>query len=325
MAANTKLATRVKATPTAVWLLVTLVIAELFFVGIKTGGFDIPIQRLPWGLLVPALTAFCIIHSWLLLGKARAFALLACGVVLGFAFEWLGESTGWPFSPYHYTDVLGWKIGGRIPALIPFAWYMMFYPSYIVANLIGEGGPIPRTTGWVRIVWLSLLSAGVMTAWDLTMDPVMSFRDGNDPAIPDSADVGVPAWVWPHGGDHFGVPIENYFGWMLTAFVVFMLYRWLETKLDHAPAHGMCSRVMIALPVGVYMLMALINTWLGYPQIAGLRLISPFSMGIPAFFAAFQLFANRNDLPLWPGEAHGDHPWHLPGTGPVNEPPEGCA
>ena len=137
MGAGKEPAKQTSGTPTAVWLLVTLVIAELFFAGIKTGGFDIPIQRLPWGLLVPALTAFCIIHSWLLLGKERAFALLACGALLSFAFEWVGESTGWPFSPYHYTGVLGWKIGGRIPALIPFAWYMMFYPSYVIANLIG--------------------------------------------------------------------------------------------------------------------------------------------------------------------------------------------
>ncbi len=306
--------------PPAVWLLITLLVAEAFYVGIKTGGFDFPIDRLPWGLLVPALTAFCIIHSWLLLGKVRALVLLACATIVSFAFEWVGESTGWPFSPYYYTDVLGWKIGGNVPALIPFAWYMMFYPSYIIANLIGEGGPIPQRTGWVPIIWLSLLSAAVMTAWDLTMDPVMSFNNPGkaaEPGVPDAANVGVPAWVWPEGGAHFGVPFQNYFGWMLTAFVVFTLYRWLETRLPNAPAHGMCSRIMISLPVGVYTMMALINCWLGYPEIAGLRLISPFSMGIPAFFAAYQLFANRTDLPLWPSEPHEGQPPLRPGTGPV--------
>ena len=307
-------------TPSAVWLLVTLLIVELFYIGLKTGGLTMPIDRLPWGLLVPAMTAFCIVHSWLLLGKVRAFVLLACATIISFGFEWVGETTGVIFGPYYYTDVLGWKIGGKVPALIPFAWYMMFYPSYIIGNLLGEGGPISKRTGWVQIVWLSLLSAAVMTAWDLTMDPVMSFHDGaGDAAIADSADVGTPAWVWPEGGEHFGVPFQNYAGWMVTAFVVFVIYRWLETKLPAAPAHGMCSRVMIALPVGAYVIMALVNTWLGYPEIAGLRLISPFSMGIPAFFAAYQLFANRTDLPLWPNQPHDDHGPERPGTGPVDD------
>ena len=307
-------------TPPSVWLLVTLLIAELFYAGIKTGGFTMPIDRLPWGLLVPAMAVFCFVHSCLLLGIVRAVVLLACAAGISFCFEWVGESTGMPFGPYYYTDVLGWKIGGKIPALIPFAWYMMFYPSYVIGNLLGEGGPISqRNPSWVRIIWLSLLSAAVLTAWDLTMDPVMSFADGrNDPAIPDSADVGTPAWVWTQGGAHFGVPFQNYFGWMLTAFTVFVVYRWLETRLPHAQAHGMCSRVMISLPVGAYMIMALVNTWLGYPEIEGLRLISPFSMGIPAFFAAFQLLANRTDLPMWPQEPHDGHAPEQPGTGPVD-------
>lgn len=322
MGVLTKVRKRLSGTPRAALLIATMLTAVVFYVGIKTGGFSIPINRLPWGILVPAATAFCMVHSWLLLGRMRAIALFLCATVISFCFEWIGETTGWPFSPYHYTDVLGWKIGGRIPALIPLAWYMMFYPSYIIANMLGEGGPIPRTGGWVRIIWLSLLSAAVMTAWDLTMDPVMSFRgDDIDKAlIAPEADVGTPAWVWAEEGPHFGVPLQNYFGWMLTAFSVFLIYRLLETRLDSAPAHGMCSRLMISLPIGLFTLMAVVDTWLGYPEIEGLRLISPFSMGIPAFFAAFQLFMNRTDLPFWPGEAH-DHDHHpgRPGTGSAEE------
>lgn len=317
-----KVRRRLSETPRAALLIVTMLLAVGFYIGIKSGGFSIPMNRLPWGLLVPAATAFCVVHSWLLLGRARAIALFLCATLISFAFEWVGEITGWPFSPYHYTDVLGWKIGGRIPALIPLAWYMMFYPSYIIANLLAEGGPIPRVPGMVRIIWLSLMSAAVMTAWDLTMDPVMSFRgkDVDKGLISPSADVGTPAWIWAEDGAHFGVPLQNYFGWMLTAFVVFLVYRWLETKLDHAPAHGMCSRLMISLPIGLYTAMALVDTWLGYPEIEGLRLISPFAMGIPAFFAAFQLFMNRTDLPFWPGEDHDhahDHHPRRPGTGSV--------
>ncbi len=321
----TRIKRRIADTPRVALLVMTLFLALLFYIGIRTGGAGFPINRLPWNILVPAAAGFCLIHSWHLLGRSRAIALFLCATIISFAFEWVGDSTGWPFSHYHYTDLLGWKIGGRVPVLIPLAWYMMFYPSYIIANLLAEGGPIPQVGGRVRIIWLSLLSAAVMTAWDLTMDPVMSFN-GADPdkaLIGDPmADVGTPAWIWdgvtPDTPTHFGVPLQNYFGWMLTAFVVFLAYRWLETKLESAPRHGMCSRLMISLPVGLYTTMAVVDTFLGYPEIEGLRLISPFSMGFPAFFAAFQLFMNRTDLPIWPGEDHDhSHQPERPGTGSV--------
>lgn len=317
----TRVKRRISTTPRVALLVITLFLALLFYVGIRTGGAGFPINRLPWTILVPAAAGFCLIHSWHLLGRNRALALLACGTIIPLIFEWIGETTGWPFSPYHYTELLGWKIGGRVPALIPLAWYMMFYPSYIIANLLAEGGPVPQVGGRVRIVWVSLMSAAVMTAWDLTMDPVMSYR-GPDPdrAVIDDpmADVGTPAWIWAENGEHFGVPLQNYFGWMLTAFVVFVLYRWWETKLETAPKHGMCSRLMISLPIGIYVTMAVVDTFLGYPEIEGLRLISPFSMGIPAFFAAFQLFMNRTDLPFWPGEEHDhEHSPERPGTGSI--------
>ena len=50
--------------------------------------------------------------------------------------------------------------------------------------------------------------------------------------------------------------------------------------------------------------MAAVDSWLGYPEIGDIHLISPFAMGIPALFASFEIFANRTDLPLWP---HHDH------------------
>ena len=317
----TKAITRVRDnTPPAVWLLITLLIAEAFYIGIKSEGFSIPMDRLPWGLLVPAITAFCIIHSWLLLGKQRAFALLACATIISFLFEWVGETTGVIYGPYEYTEVLGWKLFGSVPVLIPFAWYMMFYPSYIIGNLLAEGGPISKRTGWVPIIWLSLLSAAVMTAWDVTMDPMMSYQGVGDPSVPDSADIGVPAWIWTNGGEFFGVPYRNSAGWMATSFTVFLVYRWWETKLPAVPWNGMCSRLMVALPIGVYTLMALVNCWLGFPGIEVLKLIVPFSMGIPAFFAAYQLFANRTDLPLWPSRDNPPVPEPArPGTGSVDE------
>jgi putative membrane protein len=57
---------------------------------------------------------------------------------------------------------------------------------------------------------------------------------------------------------------------------------------------------MAWLPVGAYGALAAVDTWLGYPQIADIHLISPFAMGIPFFFASVQILINRSDLPFWP-------------------------
>lgn len=314
---------RVKEIPGSVWLLSTLLVILIFYVGIRTGGFNMNLERIPWGILVPCAAAFAFGHSYLLLGWQRAVTLFLMATVISFCFEYVGESTGLIFGPYEYTHVLGWKLFERIPFLIPLAWYMMFYPSYLIANLLAEGGPISHRTKLVPIIWLSILSAMVMTAWDLTMDPVMSYNPcdtGKIDCLPsdlDQHEVGHPAWIWGVDGTHFGVPLVNFRGWLITAFTVFFLYRLIETKLPLKTAPGMNSRFLLSLPVGVYAGMAIVDAWLGYPEIEDVHLISPFVMGIPAFFAAFQLFANRTDLPLWPSKSNAPDDGLLQGPGPV--------
>lgn len=300
-----------RGVPRSVWIVALVLIAWIFYAGIKSGGIHIAIDRLPWSILVPGMAAFCFVHSVVMLGHQRAVLLLALCTTLAFASEYIGESTGTIFGPYFYTDVLGPKIAGRIPLLIPFAWYMMFYPSYVVTNLLADGHPVSQGRGSAWILWVSALSALVMTAWDLTMDPIMSHHacaTGSTSCLPpvlNEGIVGHPAWVWTDGGAYFGVPYSNYRGWLLTAFVVFLLYRLLERKLVHAPWPGGVSKVMAVLPVLAYGSMAFIDAWLGSPKVRNVHLIAPFAMGIPFLFAAFTLFARNPKMPFWPQQAQG--------------------
>ena len=304
-----KVAARISQVPGAVWIVLLAVVAWVFYAGVKTGGFNIPIERLPWSILVPGFALFSFVHSVILLGHKRALLLFGLCVTLAFASEYIGQVTGTIFGPYYYTDVLGPRIAGRIPVLIPLAWYMMFYPSYVVTNLLAEGHPVSQGTGTAWILWISALSALVMTAWDLTMDPIMSFHPcatGSTDCLPVQLDetlIGHPAWVWVNGGPHFGVPQLNYRGWLLTAFAVFVAYRLLERRIDHAPWPGGISKVMAVLPVLAYGCMAIVDTWLGNPLVEDIHLISPFAMGIPFLFAAFTLFGRIPDMPLWPRKA----------------------
>lgn len=297
MAIAEKLTRQAKRTSPATWMVLIALLVIVFYVGIRIGGIDVPLQRIPWSVLVPACTLFSMIHSAIMLGYRRALLLFALCFTISLAAELFGESTGLLFGPYFYTDILGPKLFGRVPLLIPFAWYMMFYPSYVVANVLAESSLVSRNAGPAWIVCMALVSATLMTAWDLTMDPVMSYNLCGPhlelcPQLHE-AKMGNPAWVWVDGGPHFGVPLQNFAGWMMTAFAVFLIYRFAETRMEHTPVRGHVNPLIAFMPIGVYGTMALVDTWLGYPEIEDVHLISPFAMGIPFIFATIRFVADR--------------------------------
>jgi Predicted membrane protein len=98
-------------------------------------------------------------------GWARALRLLALVFGVSLLFESVGVATGLVYGPYDYTNQLGPLFLGLVPYLIPVAWFMMSYPSFVISDR-----QIP--VGWKR--WQRILSVAavgglVMTAWDLMM------------------------------------------------------------------------------------------------------------------------------------------------------------
>jgi putative membrane protein len=124
------------------------------------------------------------------------------GVALvSFLSEHIGTGYGFPFSGYEYTSLLGPRVGGRVPFLIPISWFLMALPSWVLANLVfrGSGKRIPRI----------ILAAYLLTAWDLALDPAMSFL--------------TPYWVWENPGPFYGMPWVNLAGWMGTGLVLMVV------------------------------------------------------------------------------------------------------
>jgi putative membrane protein len=39
-------------------------------------------------------------------------------------------------------------------------------------------------------------------------------------------------WVWGTNGAYFGIPLQNYWGWWLTAFTTFALYLLISGKME---------------------------------------------------------------------------------------------
>jgi putative membrane protein len=242
---------------------------------------------IPGGLkvLTAILALFSLTHAWYSLGGRLTLAFFALSAAISWAFEQVGIMTGLVFGAYHYTDYLGARLGD-VPVLIPLAWFMMIYPSYVIANLVVEGRPIGTPGGIGRLVRLAAASAVVMTAWDLVVDPILSGPS-------------VKAWIWETGGPYFGIPIQNYAGWLLTTFTVYLAYRALEQRwagreaeaVDGAALGGAkapIGRAAAALPVAAYGLMLIADLLSGVAP-AGLAAIGPVVMGVPFAAAAWRL------------------------------------
>ena len=202
-----------------------LFLAVLAYDGVSRRLLDglVALPVIPGGLnsLIVILLLFSLWHASVALGVRLTLAFFAITTVTSWIFEEIGVATGLVYGSYHYTATLGpWL--GSVPVLIPLAWFMLVYPSYVVANLIVDGWPVGTPGGRGHLVRLALVGALVMTAWDLVVDPILSGPT-------------VGAWVWERGGPYYGVPVQNYLGWIVTTFTAYVLYRSVERRWTLQP------------------------------------------------------------------------------------------
>jgi putative membrane protein len=215
------------------------------------------------GLLTSSITLlaflFAVAHALVTIGGRRTAAFVGLTFGASLVFETIGVVTGRIYGPYHYTGKLGPMFLGLVPYFIPLAYFMMSYPSWLIADAI-MGWRLPA--GWRRNLGLAAMSAVVLTAWDVLMDPLM---------------VRLGFWVWHVQGAYFGVPLQNYAGWLATTFVFFGLYQAIEPRLK-GPEEGP-PRGYLRLAAGSYAI-----AWLGN-SIAALRL----GLAGPALAGAFSI------------------------------------
>ena len=99
-------------------------------------------------------------------------------------------------------------------------------------------------------IWRVLLAAYLLTAWDLALDPAMSFL--------------TPYWVWESSGPYYGMPWVNLAGWMGTGIVIMLLLEVLGTGGWAAPLDAKWLTayygVILLMPVGM---LAAAGLWLG--------------------------------------------------------------
>ena len=152
-------------------------------------------------LTIVGVLAFSIasgLHAYNAMGRLRLIKFVSIALVATIVIEIVGVKTGIPFGTYEYDPARLGPTLLQVPLLIPFAWLMMLYPSWLVVNDLVKA-KVPAV----------LMSALLMATWDLYLDPQM---------------VNEGYWTWfASGVPSKEIPISNFFGWFITAAIIFTL------------------------------------------------------------------------------------------------------
>ncbi|HSJ09411.1 MAG TPA: carotenoid biosynthesis protein [Longimicrobiales bacterium] len=136
---------------------------------------------------------------------ARWLPAFATLYVISLSSELAGTTWGLPFGEYSYSELLAPMWLDRVPAVIPMSWFFMALPSYALAALAVPGRG-------ARIAVSSL----ILLAWDLALDPAMSFA--------------TPYWTWGESGPYYGMPWLNLVGWYVTGIVLALMLALLRAE-----------------------------------------------------------------------------------------------
>jgi putative membrane protein len=153
--------------------------------------------------------AIAFVHAAQVYGWKDATVLAAICLCVTFTMENIGDATGFPFGRYHFEVGANLPHIGAIPIIVGPLWFGMGYFSWIVAGTL-LGGAETRLNRKFEIVTLPVVAAFIMTQWDMVMDPPLATIS--------------KAWIWHDGGAHFGVPLSNYLGWLLTAWLFYQAF-----------------------------------------------------------------------------------------------------
>jgi putative membrane protein len=194
-------------------------------------------------------SAVSIAHATLSRGWRTGLGLLALVAVTATAFEAVGLATGVPYGEYHYSDDLGPTLLG-VPFLVPLAWLMMAWPSWLLAELLARQVDARRQ----RLV-RALAAAAIFAAWDVVLDPQL---------------VQAGYWTWAHprpGLPGIGtVPLTNLVGWLLAGLVLMLALDVLvaRTQVPDAPRIGGSAPLLVLawMTLGGALAQA---GWLGLP------------------------------------------------------------
>ena len=180
----------------------------VLFHGVGLAGFLIPdfeqlfIRLVPFHLLL--MLFLLIITADDKSPELKIFALLV--YVLGFLIELIGVNTGLIFGGYTYGSALGIKLWAT-PLMIGVNWMILVYCAGVFLEKFKMSSD----------VLFSIFGALILTGIDFLIEPVAVRFD---------------YWSWDQGV----IPVQNYIGWYLFSFLLFMLFRKMNFRKENSVA-----------------------------------------------------------------------------------------
>jgi len=153
---------------------------------------------------------FFTIHGALVWGFFNIAIFLIITVIVSLLLEIIGSKTGYVFGgKYHYNNenTPGFILFG-IPVLIPIAWFGIIYMSINFCNYVTNVRfPFENSINYYFII----LTAIFVMSLDLVLDPLA---------------VDEKRWNWELPGIYYGIPILNFFGWLLVPLLILLIFQY---------------------------------------------------------------------------------------------------
>jgi uncharacterized membrane protein len=223
-------------------------------------GLPLPVRIILMILYVGILTIFSLVHGTHVLGTRDIIFFFCISSIVTYLMEWMGTHFGIPFGHYYYTSQMGLLIMD-VPVVIPLQWFNILYACYVMTIIvlgktkvkrvrpeqdeIGQNGALKRA---LRFLAVPIVVGLFMVSWDFINDPYM---------------VGVGMWIWTNPNEFFGlmlfgIPLSNFFGWVLTSGAAILLFEVYKHRDSFASQRvtdvGSDSSVLFVIVPYLYML-----------------------------------------------------------------------
>lgn len=212
------------------WLrwLILVVITITSFISTISG----PLALLSY--ILPSIFVF--MHGSRYLGRKNILLFFIVTYVITFTAEYLGVNGGKIFGEYYYNTINNGPLLGGVPVLLMLTYFTLAYSTYLLLRVIL--GWIDIIKGW-KIIAFSLLGGLVMTLSDLASDPVNSTVNR--------------VYVWTQGGIFFGVPYQNFIGWLGETVLLFLTISLILGYVTNCPRLKKPSARFLAEPIVLFL------------------------------------------------------------------------
>lgn len=153
-------------------------------------------------IILFSLPAFIGIIKWL--NWKKGLLLIICLGLFALSIETIGLITGFPYSHFEYHLPVGHKLWGLTPWTVFFAWSPFVLGAFALAKKRFD-----------RPIHLLFFSTLLLVVFDLVLDPGAVARG---------------LWAYDQGGIWFGVPLQNFLGWVFSSFIACLVLFWATKK-----------------------------------------------------------------------------------------------